>query len=368
MTLNVEKFGLGNEIFSHAQIAATLTSKTQQLIILPTEKCNFRCTYCYEDFQIGKMKEPVQKSLERFLDRRVHELTELSLHWFGGEPLLAKQVVLRISSYASRLCEQYGVSLVGGLTTNAYVLTPELFSQLLSYEQRFFQITFDGWGEGHDALRKLANGRGSFDRIWENLCATKQVPEHFGIQIRIHVRRDNRDSIEMLLANLAREFGDDPRYSLDFEHLRNLGGPGGKSVDRPLSLTELREIEAELRAGYEKALAKGERSNGPAHPVSARALGSPVGETTAGKTANEPPYICYAAKPNSLLIRADGRIGKCTVALDDDRNTIGQINDDGTLTIENSLLSPWLRGISSLDRQALSCPLPGLHLHKANDL
>lgn len=51
---------LGNEHFTHGQIAATIRRDAQQLIILPTEKCNFRCTYCYEDFLISKMKEPVQ--------------------------------------------------------------------------------------------------------------------------------------------------------------------------------------------------------------------------------------------------------------------------------------------------------------------
>src|SRR5688572_21841718 len=142
MALEMGRVGLGNENFSHAQIASTLSNRIQQLIILPTEKCNFRCTYCYEDFLIGKMKEPVRASIERFMDRRIPELSELSLHWFGGEPLLAKQVVLRLSAHASRLCNEHGVSLVGGLTTNAYVLTPELFEELLSYNQQFFQITF----------------------------------------------------------------------------------------------------------------------------------------------------------------------------------------------------------------------------------
>ena len=138
MTLELD--GLGNEQFHHAQIASTLSNRTQQLIILPTERCNFRCTYCYEDFLIGKMKEPVQLSIERFMGRRIPELSELSIHWFGGEPLLAKQVVLRLSARASELCDEHGVSLIGGLTTNAYVLTPDLFEELLTYNQRFSRL------------------------------------------------------------------------------------------------------------------------------------------------------------------------------------------------------------------------------------
>lgn len=358
MTLELD--GLGNEQFHHAQIASTLSNRTQQLIILPTERCNFRCTYCYEDFLIGKMKEPVQLSIERFMGRRIPELSELSIHWFGGEPLLAKQVVLRLSARASELCDEHGVSLIGGLTTNAYVLTPDLFEELLTYNQRFFQITFDGWQEGHDAVRKMANGRGSFGRIWENVCATKHSPSQFKIQIRIHVRRDNHENLEILLSNLAREFGGDPRYSLDFEHLRNLGGPGGKSVDRPLSLTELREVEKRLRSGFELAVAsldlRPSALDRPGSPIRS----APIGEVQSSQLPDAPPYICYASKPNSLLIRADGRIGKCTVALDDERNTIGRINADGTVSIDNERLRPWVRGLADLNSQSLSCPLAGL--------
>lgn len=359
MTREVNRLGLGNDEFSHAQIASTLSNRFQQLIILPTERCNFRCTYCYEDFLIGKMKEPVQSSIERFMDRRIPELADLSIQWFGGEPLLAKHVVLRLSAYASRVCKANGVSFIGGLTTNAYLLDTELFEELLSYEQRNFQITFDGWHEGHDAVRKMANGRGSFQKIWENVVGSKQSAEKFKIQIRVHVRRDNFENLEILLDNLAREVGGDSRYSLDFEHLRDLGGPGGKSVDRPLSLAELREIEVGLRKRYVDArdLIHGKT---PHFPTGAFPNDAEVDETNQREVPKESSYICYAAKPNSLLIRSDGRVGKCTVALADDRNTIGKINPDGTVEIDNARLRPWLRGLSDLNADVLGCPLGGL--------
>lgn len=357
MTMALNRQDLSGGSFSHRQIAATLSSRVQELIILPTEKCNFRCTYCYEDFMIGKMSEEVQRSLERYMDRRIPELSALSIHWFGGEPLVAKKVVLRLASHAHRLCLDQGVSLKGALTTNGYILDTALFEELLSYDQRFFQITLDGWGNDHDVVRKLANGRGTFDRLWGNLLATRASVQDFTILIRIHVRRGNLPSVKILLSHIATAFGGDPRYSLDFEHLRNLGGKGGKSVERPFTVTELREMEKALREHYEHEVRSNSGSevfaNHPAQPLvpdQANASGVPAIE----------PYICYAARPNSLLIRADGRIGKCTVALRDDRNTIGRVNDDGTFTIDNDRLRPWVRGLADLDEQALECPLRGL--------
>jgi molybdenum cofactor biosynthesis enzyme MoaA len=46
---------LGGNGFTSSQIASTLSNRIQQLILLPTERCNFRCTYCYEDFVLGRM-------------------------------------------------------------------------------------------------------------------------------------------------------------------------------------------------------------------------------------------------------------------------------------------------------------------------
>lgn len=67
-------------------------------------------------------------------------------------------------------------------------------------------------------------------------------------------------------------------------------------------------------------------------------------------------FICYASKANSFLIRSDGRIGKCTVALNDERNNIGRLHDDGSMDVDSHKISPWLRGIKRLDPHVLSCP------------
>lgn len=132
-------------------------------------------------------------------------------------------------------------------------------------------------------------------------------------------------------------------------------------MDRPLSLAELGEAEAILRDRYNAVVAGNVAAGGPAPtPPAVGSVAATIGEVKPQSGSGAAPYICYAAKPNSLLIRADGRIGKCTVALTDERNTIGQVNPDGTLTIDNDRLRPWVRGLATLDARALECPLSGL--------
>jgi uncharacterized protein len=343
----------GGNGFSSVQIASTLSNRFQQLILLPTERCNFRCTYCYEDFALGRMSQATQAGIERFLENRIPELSQLTLSWFGGEPLVAKDIVLRIASYAHRQCEASRVELSGGLTTNAFLLRRTLFEDLLSFRHTFFQITLDGFGATHDAVRKQAGGKGSFDRIWANLIDAKSVGADFHIQLRIHVRRDSVDELPFLMRALGENFARDARFTLAFEHLRDLGGEGGKSVALPMTRAEMKAVEKECRDIYETYAAG--VTDGPAaeqaeQVQSASKFGSPL----------EEQYICYAARANSLLIRSDGRIGKCTVALNDDRNTIGKICEDGTIEVDNHKLRPWLRGLDTLDASSLACPLSSL--------
>ena len=63
------------------------------LTILPTEQCNFRCVYCPEEFSRGKMSEEVQKAIIRYVRQNINAYTGLRVSWFGGEPLLAMDVI-----------------------------------------------------------------------------------------------------------------------------------------------------------------------------------------------------------------------------------------------------------------------------------
>ena len=44
-----------------------LASNLLHLILMPTEQCNFRCTYCYEDFAHDRMSPRVVAGIKRLL-------------------------------------------------------------------------------------------------------------------------------------------------------------------------------------------------------------------------------------------------------------------------------------------------------------
>lgn len=352
--------------YHRRQLGAAISARYQELIILPTEKCNFRCTYCYEDFAIGKMTKTTQRAIELLIDRRITGLSRLALSWFGGEPLLAKDVVLRLARHAHQACEALGVAFEGGMTTNGYLLDRATFDQLLACNQNFFQITLDGWEAHHDSHRRRADGQGTFARIWSNLLSMKRSDNLFEVVVRVHVRRDNFGSVDTLMDRYAEHFHGDPRFRLDFQNLRDLGGEGGKTITDPIGSEEATALLDRFLARVQATHRSTQAAQVSAQTASAgaettrRPMGESAGSRRSSELSQNEPYICYAARPNSILIRANGRIGKCTVAFSDPRNDLGYLGDEGTLHINNAKLQPWIRGLGSLDNHETACPLDGL--------
>ena len=309
--------------------AQALNGERFKLILFPTEKCNFRCVYCYEDHEGKRMSTEVVESIKKFLVLKIPTIKLFELEWFGGEPLLAKDIVIEITSLAYKLCKDYGVTFVSVMTTNGYLLDVETFSKLVELGINSYQITFDGDKENHNKYRLLAkkSPQGTFDKIWENLSKIKSLNCNFSIAIRCHLTAINRASIESLLVKISETFGNDNRF---FVHLKEVSALGGKDDDKMCILSKEEKI----------SLVKDLKDR---H--------SHLRFVDIGKD-----YICYAAKPNTFAIRADGSIAKCTVALDCDFNNVGRIMSDGTLDINSTKFLLWSEGFDNMDKSKLDCP------------
>jgi uncharacterized protein len=327
-----------------SKLAGYLTAKRLELIILPTENCNFRCTYCYEDFEIGQMKDNTVQAIKHLIQNRLSKLKRFHISWFGGEPLLAKKLVLDLSRFAQEHCNAAGVEFSSFMTTNAFALTPELFADLVKADVRGYQISIDGNADAHDQTRKLISGRGTFERIWANLLALRESSEQFLINLRIHVHTQNIDSLRSLMPKLYADFGNDRRFSI---LLHAVGNWGGESVKSMQLIKSSDEIITELDNTLKQLGWYANRSD------VAESSDMTEGVGAEGKRVSP----CYAARPNSFVIRADGRLAKCTVAFNDPRNVVGHINDDGTLQINNERVRGFMRGFQSLDEGELHCPM-----------
>lgn len=183
------------------------------LTICPTMGCNFDCSYCFENHYPGRMTAEVQEDVVS-LARRLMDAgrtKDLSVTWFGGEPLLAPDIISSLSEKLIALAEEHQAEYYASIVTNGYLLTPENVKILEGARIKKAQVTLDGIGAAHDATRHLANGGATFDRIIANL----RQPLPFPVHIRHNVHEGNRDKVEKLrsfVKTLAEETGNQISY------------------------------------------------------------------------------------------------------------------------------------------------------------
>ena len=312
------------------QLARSFSNRILRLTLMPTEKCNFRCVYCYENFEKGKMTQDVVSGVKSLIERRAPELDTLTLSWFGGEPTLCPDIIAEVSEYARAMEATYNLHYHANMTTNGYLLTPALLSNCVNRGIRRFQITLDGYGGDHDLVRQYANGRGTFGVIWNNLLLAAESDIEFFIILRVHFFQDQWEEKVGLIEEISRTFGNDKRFCVHVIGVSKFGGPNDNRLT--------------VASGEEK------------QRIRLRLLSyvPPHMRNTPGEDYEN--YICYASKGNSFVIRSDGRVSKCTVGLYDDKNIVGKLLTDGNMQIDDAKIRPWFVGFTTRDAGDLACP------------
>ena len=304
------------------------------LVLLPTEACNFRCTYCYETFPRGKMNPETIRGLKALVKEKATNLSHLNISWFGGEPLLALDVIEELSVSFLAAAKENKIDYSSDLVTNGYFLTKEVLQQLLSWEIRQLMVTIDGIGEIHDNRRHLAGGGKTFDRIIENLQAIKEVEGEFDLTIRVNFDESNLEETSQLIDFLKENFADDKRFGVLF---RPVGRWGGENDDE-LPVCSQVQSNRKIWEFTNEAVVQG---MGMATMIAGSLM--PTGS------------VCYAAKPHSLVVGANGQLYKCTISFDEEVNKVGTIDGNGHLELDFDKIAAWTTSGEETDAVCQSC-------------
>lgn len=214
------------EALLHSYIENYLNSSVLEIMILPTHQCNCRCVYCYEDFKGGIMSEKVQENLTKFVKERLRSCTALHISWFGGEPLVAMDVIRNLSTQFIEICKTEHKQYTASITTNGTLLNYELIRELQKYRILTYQITIDGTRETHDAQRPLAGGGASYDLIINNLLEIKEKirVKNFFMFLRVNITKPILATIESYIHEMEEMFGNDSRFRVSFNRAADWGG------------------------------------------------------------------------------------------------------------------------------------------------
>jgi uncharacterized protein len=169
------------------------------LTIAPTVNCNFRCTYCYQEHPETKMAAAVQDALVERVRAGVAEGRDVQVTWFGGEPLLALDVVELLSRRFIALADAAGVRYAAGMITNGSLLTRDVAERLRVLRIDGVQVTLDGPADVHDGRRFKVGGKPTFETIVENL---QVIADLLDVALRINCDQENRDRVLELLDEL----------------------------------------------------------------------------------------------------------------------------------------------------------------------
>lgn len=160
------------------------------LTIAPTLDCNFACPYCYENRRQGKMSNEVQEGILKYIKNTIDNGVKcVDISWYGGEPLLYMDVFEKMSKEIKALVTRENCLLKMHMVTNGYLLTKDIVDLLDGVGVTRLQVTIDGLAQHHNVRRPLRNGRGTFDKIMENLTLFEESP--IAVVVRMNVDNEN---------------------------------------------------------------------------------------------------------------------------------------------------------------------------------
>ena len=157
-------------IIKHFYYKSLYASDVLHITILPTLQCNLDCPYCFERKTIGFMNQSTEDNLIKWIEQKFGYKRTINVAWFGGEPLLDRNIIKRITKRIKHLCTQNKINYFASITTNGVFLDSDFVNKIPELSLKHIQVTLDGNRYHHDLLRKTPTGEGSFDTIIRNLA------------------------------------------------------------------------------------------------------------------------------------------------------------------------------------------------------
>jgi uncharacterized protein len=194
--------------------SATAPDKNVSVTICPTLACNFECPYCFATRGRGKMSPEVQDDVVGLVGRMLDTsgARKLTITWFGGEPLLATDVIEALSPRLIETTEERGCTYEAWIFTNGYLITPEVVDLFERCQISHVHIPLDGVGATNDATRRLLGGGPTFDHIVDNLGLLKP-PIHTLVRANVHKGNvAELDELKAIVTARAEEAGTQLRF------------------------------------------------------------------------------------------------------------------------------------------------------------
>lgn len=216
------------------------THNMGSMILQVTQNCNLRCEYCvYSGSYVNRVHTNKRMSYDTavkaidFLALHSSNCNEVSIGFYGGEPLLEIELIKKVVSYANVALGEKKINF--NITTNATLLKNDIADFLV---QNDFNITIslDGPRNIHNKNRIFANSnKGTFDSIMENIESIREKYPFF----------DKRISFNAVI-DLMQNVSCTNEFFLNYETVKGLNVNG--TFVNPVNRKEILDFDPELNA------------------------------------------------------------------------------------------------------------------------
>ncbi len=159
--------------------------------------CNLACCYCFAGQgkfggAAGLMSLGVGKAALDYLIDASGSRRHVEVDFFGGEPLLNKNVLYELVDYGRKRGTESGKDIKFTLTTNALLLDAET-GKFLNDHNMSVVLSLDGRPEVHDVMRPFPGGAGSYQIIADKIMDFLEGRNHTNYYVRGTYTRHNTD-------------------------------------------------------------------------------------------------------------------------------------------------------------------------------
>jgi uncharacterized protein len=173
--------------------------KVLDIVISPTYKCNFRCTYCYVNFNDDEFAGSDTANILSFIENNIDSFKQINITWFGGEPLLCMNTIEFMTGEIETIRRRHHAKVLYFMTTNGFLLNSTTLERLVGLGIHYYHITIDGCKESHDKLRVTSERAGTYDIIIKNLITALDKYNNIFFTLRVNVNMETVEKVDDLL-------------------------------------------------------------------------------------------------------------------------------------------------------------------------
>jgi uncharacterized protein len=152
--------------------------------IVVTDKCNMACRYCFVDTNTGARDitlEELKTGFELLFSFNKGR-AGLNYQWFGGEPLIRKDLLIEGDNLAKKLSTTYGVSLRPTIVTNGTILDDKILKHFEDFGYGV-GVSIDGPPDVNSSERRFISGRPTEHLVEANIKKLLQAGIHVGANV-----------------------------------------------------------------------------------------------------------------------------------------------------------------------------------------